>query len=364
MIRMCNRFLVLALLLGIGTLAWGVTYTVTDLGTLGGDRTWARGINDAGQVVGSGDSQSSDRHHAFLWEDGEMTDLGLVENGLDSWGTAVNNSGVVVGGGSTTQAGTINKVFLYDEDNGLRVMEGGFGQFDTRYASAINSSGQVCGSWGDNGYIWDNGQMVIIEPISGQRACIVSGMNDEGDVVGRFENGRYGYVYNEDDGVVILSDLFGPNGGHSTPVDINNHGHIVGHASGDPQGQRPVLWVDGVIQDIGTLEGSDGWANAINDKDQIVGYAYLAPSSYYQATLWEEGEVFNLNDLIPEDSGWLLRVANDINESGMIVGWGDVGDEERAFLLTPIPEPATISLAAIAFLSFAGRLHRRRRQQM
>jgi hypothetical protein len=60
----------------------------------------------------------------------------------------------------------------------------------------------------------------------------------------------------------------------------------------------------------------------------------------------------DLNDLIPADSGWELRTAQDINDVGQIVGYGVIdinGDgiysERRAFLLTPIIVAPTYSCA-------------------
>src|SRR5215211_5122081 len=51
---------------------------LTDLGTLGGDSSWAGGLNDAGQVVGySRVAPGSTATDAFLWENGVMTGLGL-----------------------------------------------------------------------------------------------------------------------------------------------------------------------------------------------------------------------------------------------------------------------------------------------
>ena len=48
---------------------------MTDLGTLGGPDSRAVAINDLGQVIGWGAAASGETH-AFLWEDGVMTDLG------------------------------------------------------------------------------------------------------------------------------------------------------------------------------------------------------------------------------------------------------------------------------------------------
>ncbi len=59
----------------------------------------------------------------------------------------------------------------------------------------------------------------------------------------------------------------------------------------------------------------------------------------------------DLNDLIDPASGWTLRVATGINDSGQIVGVGAIGGHEHAFRLDPIPEPSTAVLLAIGAVS-------------
>src|SRR5215208_4313666 len=55
------------------------SYTVEDLGSLVGPEGYsvARGINAAGQVVGYSRAANG-YYHAFLYENGQMTDLGML----------------------------------------------------------------------------------------------------------------------------------------------------------------------------------------------------------------------------------------------------------------------------------------------
>ena len=43
----------------------------------------------------------------------------------------------------------------------------------------------------------------------------------------------------------------------------------------------------------------------------------------------------DLNDLIPPNSGWVLILANAINNKGEITGYGTIDGANHAFLLTP-----------------------------
>jgi probable HAF family extracellular repeat protein len=74
--------------------------TMTDLGTLGTGESYAWAINNRGQITGYSDT-SKGQTHAFLWEGGVMTDLGTL-GGKYSFAYAINDHGQVVGASYTT----------------------------------------------------------------------------------------------------------------------------------------------------------------------------------------------------------------------------------------------------------------------
>jgi probable HAF family extracellular repeat protein len=72
--------------------------SLVDLLTLGGNNSEAFSVNDAGEVVGRADfSVQSTDHHAFLWKNGVMTDLGVVDPWPCSTALSVNSKGQAVG---------------------------------------------------------------------------------------------------------------------------------------------------------------------------------------------------------------------------------------------------------------------------
>jgi hypothetical protein len=61
--------------------------------------------------------------------------------------------------------------------------------------------------------------------------------------------------------------------------------------------------------------------------------------------------MLDLNSLIDPGSGWLLIEAEGINDAGQITGFGLVGGQFSAFLLTPaVPEPSTFALVESGLL--------------
>jgi hypothetical protein len=53
------------------------------------------------------------------------------------------------------------------------------------------------------------------------------------------------------------------------------------------------------------------------------------------AVAWLDGELIELNDAIPADSGWTLLMIRGVNSEGQMVGLGERNGERRSFILTP-----------------------------
>ena len=103
---------------------WDKTGGMQDLGTLGGDSGFATWLNDAGEVVGVANLPGASgcdnpaTHHAFLWKNGVMADLGTVDGDPCSHAEGINSRSQVVGEG--TDCSHELQAFLW-EDGGPAV---------------------------------------------------------------------------------------------------------------------------------------------------------------------------------------------------------------------------------------------------
>jgi len=127
------------LIVALAPLSIAQSYSVTDLGTLGGPQTQAFGMNDNGDVVGVS-STSTGARHAFLWTKAAgMQDLGT--NGfLESWALGVNNSHEVVG--YLVNSGATHG-FRWTQSGGMKDL-GSLGSNAT-IAQSVNGSGVIVG---------------------------------------------------------------------------------------------------------------------------------------------------------------------------------------------------------------------------
>jgi probable HAF family extracellular repeat protein len=157
-------------------LVWQVGGGVTELGSLGGGFTVPSDINDRGQVVGSSGAADG-LAHAFLWEDGRMTDLGGPFGGPPGYAgaraVAVNEHGDVVG--TSTDDGpdgtVVTRGLLWKD--GRTIDLGNLGGTGTAPA-AINDNGQIVGTSTiasavseSHPFLWENGRMTDLSAFRG-----------------------------------------------------------------------------------------------------------------------------------------------------------------------------------------------------
>jgi len=131
-----------------------------------------------------------------------------------------------------------------------------------------------------------------------------------------------------------------------SPYDVNAAGRIVGavRVSDDAGPYVPVVWDSATATPVVLPNVNGGYAVAINSNGDIVGTEFQAAGPYGVPVLWSNGQRVELPDL--GEGGY----ANDINESGVIIGLVIVNGEFRAarwvageLEVLPLPEPSGVT---------------------
>jgi probable HAF family extracellular repeat protein len=298
----------------------------TDLGTFGGLSSSAKGINDAGQIIGVYHT-AKDKFNPFLWENGTMTDLGTL--GFNGGAMGVNNQGQVVG-----------------------------------------YSGLVVGI--THAFKWENGNMIDLGTLSGHNGSIAYDINDSGQAVGNSSNSlaqQIQAVLWSNGNIIELGNL---GGNISAAVDINNKGQVAGFGNTNGNGglSHAFIWEDGKIADLNSLISAEsGWflqqVSGINDRGQIVGQGINSSTGKNHAFLlnpicgssqrnpllpdnFEEGwHSFNnvANRLWfdpPTSAGFTFKISDDVSD----IGGGGRGDGcvagGSSISVTPNPQESSL----------------------
>jgi probable HAF family extracellular repeat protein len=298
-------------------------YKLIDVGTLGGPQADValpgRPITNSGAVLGVADTDIPNRDYpdfnpfgggpnpvltrAFTWKDGKLTDLGALRGNHSSAVFEINSHGVGAGWSETETMDAFTgwpaaHAVLFNEGQvfDLGTLPGGYESF----AIAINDRRQVAG-FGSNGiadqyagssffdnpdwttqvrsFIWQNGTMRDIGTLGGNDA-LMNTLNARGQVTGAsFTN--------------------------TTPNDTTGMPTL-----------HPFLWQNGHIRDLGTLGGTYGVGNWLNDNGQVAGQSYLAGDETSHPFLSDGQRLRDLGTL-----GGDFGSANYINNTGHVVGW-------------------------------------------
>lgn len=341
-------------------------FTFVDLGTLGGEDSWARGINDSGQVVGYS-LLSDGTTRAFLYSGGPLVDLGTL-GGSVSEAYGINDLGHVTG--RSWKANGSRRAFLWTpggtngvptnpqmRDLGVLLKPSSYS-----YGYGLNNLDEVVGegdrsqSFIQHPFLWRNGKMTDLGTLGGGQLAFAnaSGVNDFGQVTGssQIADHQPSHPFLWQSGKMY--DL-GSLGGYAGGRGINSYGQVVG-GSGTPSGDtHALLWTpnrpngtSGNLMDLHVFAPA-GFLNsnaaAIDSFGHVVG-SMSTGSGPGHAFLWTPGSAngssggtfVDLNAYAP--LGYVLVDARGINDTGQIVGDAQFTDASgarsyRAFLLTP-----------------------------
>jgi hypothetical protein len=247
--------------------------------------------------------------------------LGPPPGDLNSaWPVAVNDAGLVTGNGYLSGW---KRAWVATPGQGLTILPLPDGANWTD-AYDINSSGVIAGQilhevTGSQGVLWKPGPdgydaFLLPSGPDGGLPFHASGINDAGDVVGKYGVFTPGYVWNETDGYTLLSYTDFP----VTPGDINEQRQIVGDTSR--------MDIDTmVLEELGNPTGTTyGYMYTVlsnlNDAGECTGYAVTATSGWpYLPVRYTDGptwKVFSSFPLIAAGAGGIAASGDTVFHLG------------------------------------------------
>jgi probable HAF family extracellular repeat protein len=303
--------------------AYAVSYSVTDIGT--GLRPVD--VNDCGVVVGF---SVGNLQHGFVWQNGNLTRLQEL-GGIASAARGINNNNQVIG--YVEMADSTNHGVLWQQGAARDL---GF----IGVPLVINDKGQMAG-WSATSQGTGSGVITNIGSLGGatvtvtciNNSGVLAGYGDTAngytDKLGVWRAYRHAFVGKKGK----ITDLGTLGGDESFGLAMNDLNQVVGYAERADETRHAFIWQNGSMTDLGIQDIGTSSATAINDYGQIVGS--MIGSGVSKAVVWQNGVPVDLNTLIPANSAWNLTQATSVNDWGWIVGSGLYKGKLHGFLLTP-----------------------------
>lgn len=318
----------------------GVTITQLSSSCLWGNGVTGANVNTEGQVAfecfNGGSDHSSDVQAAIVGSSG--FDL-VGPTGLNSFGTGINDAGQVVGTQNTNLG---SQAFFYDGSSieYLPTLGG-----TLTGAAAINNVGQIVGmsktaTGATHPFLYNGSSLTDLGTLGGDFAYATD-INQSGEVAGTSTTADgllQAFLYS---GGVMQ----GLGGGMTQAMAINDAGTVVGR---DNASHHAFVYRDGVMTDLGTLGPlyDVSGAYGISDGGQIVGMSYNSVTGEGIGTLWEDGTAYALSEIVGGD--WTFTDTKNsplwtIGRGGDILAWGQLDGMDHEILITPNAPPATVT---------------------
>lgn len=295
----------------------------------------ATAVNDSGTVVGDFDAR------AGVWSGGAYSTL--PDLGFGARARGVNDQGVIAG--TVYHSGGQSEAAIWRK--GTLMLLGRQNGFDTA-AVAVNDSGHVLIQSAEanytKGYLFDGSSYALITlPAYGS----LTDLNDN-DVVCGWSTGMPpgesgGFLW---EGGVLTSmgtGTFDP----FQPLSLTNNKVAAGNTGGES-----FIWESGMFV---SAAGYPDRFRAMNNLKDIVGERSAGDE---RALIWLGGySRYYLDDLTSMPTNYSLKRAAGISDTGYIVGTAKTldGGVHSSFLLTPVPEPATMAVFGLGLFAFLKR---------
>lgn len=151
-----------------------------------GDYSEAWDLNDAGVIVGEAGTAGGSVH-AVRWQNGVIEDLGTSSPNFESsWARGISEAGTIVGGTQVANGGSLHPFVLANGSWDVITEVAG-------YADAVNASGQVVGTYftsiGERAFLYEDGVVTDLNDLlpagSGWELHAALDINDAGQIVGQ-----------------------------------------------------------------------------------------------------------------------------------------------------------------------------------